>query len=253
MKPVVNPYLIGKKRPTTIVPVTETEEDKDGDNSFKKIRIAHNAVSVAAPSEISQLEILVNDRNSVHAGNGSDNSMGGSICFVPQPTIVRAVANEPAAAVSTFADGTVPGKSIPVTCIDSIIGGDSGDKEVSSIVQSVTRRTTRENTSDQLGHLRVREGINFAWTGSRIAEENNEIGRVYFRGFSLCNKKFKTGDIVTIETAEVNETVCRIVSTFQATKSFIGHYQYYEGLVEIQKRGEFALSMLLWCFDWGLL
>jgi hypothetical protein len=226
MKPVVNPYLMGKKRPTTIVPITETEED--GDNSFKKIRIAHNAV--------------VNDRNSVHAGNSSDYSMGGSIGFVPQPTIIRAIANEPAAAVSTFADGTVPGKSIPVTCIDSIIGRDSGDKEVSIIVQSVTRRTTRENTSDQLGHLRVREGINFAWTGSALPEENNEIGRVYFPGFSLRNEKFNIRDIVTIKTAEVNETVCRIVSTFQATKSFMGHYQYYEGLVEIQKRGTFALS-----------
>jgi hypothetical protein len=248
MKPVVNPYLIGKKRPTTIVPVTETEEDKDGDNSFKKIRIAHNAVSVAAPSDISQLEILVNDRNSVHAGNGSDNSIGGSIGFVPQPTIVRALANEPAAAVSTFADRTVPGKIIPVTCIDSIIGGDSGDKEVSSIVQSVTRRTTRENTSYQLGHLRVREGINFAWTGSafpEFPEENKEIGRVYFPGFSLRNKKFCIDDIVTIKTAEVKKTVCRIVSTFQATKSFKGHYHNYEGLVEIQKRGAFALSMLL--------
>jgi hypothetical protein len=137
------------------------------------------------------------------------------------------------------------------TCDKDDVHSSGTLEQYSACHQSVA--ATRFDSISLLGHLRDREGINFAWTGYAFPEENKEIGRVYFPGFSLRNKKFVIGDIVTIKTAEVKKTVCRIVSTFQATKSFTGHYHNYEGLVEIQKRGAFALSMLLWCFDWGLL
>jgi hypothetical protein len=126
------------------------------------------------------------------------------------------------------------------TCHKDDVTSSGNLEQYSACHQSVA--ATRFDSISRLGHLRSREGINFAWTGSALPEENNEIGRVYFPGFSLRNKKFNIDDIVTIKTAEVNETVCRIVSTFQATKSFMGHYHNYEGLVEIQKRGAFALS-----------
>lgn len=94
--------------------------------------------------------------------------------------------------------------------------------------------TTKIVTS--LGRLRTRRGVSFDWIGQPLPTENNEMGRIYFHGFKLCSKEYHIGNVVNMKTGYLNQTV-RILSVFQATKSFQGN-AYGDGCFwEIQKRG----------------
>jgi hypothetical protein len=92
----------------------------------------------------------------------------------------------------------------------------------------------------KLGHLRVREGVNFGWQGDiLLAQTNEQLGRVYYSGFTLhnnlCAGSFRLGDAVQMETQYVPPSNYVIVAVFQATKSFLGYYNDQQQ--EIQKRG----------------
>jgi hypothetical protein len=101
-------------------------------------------------------------------------------------------------------------------------------------VQSITTRIP-----NCLGRLRTREGIDFQWIGPPVVSKNNVIGRVYFQGFHLSGNSYFVDGIVAMKTSYLNETV-RIVSVFQATKSYIGTV-YDDCFEEIQKRGGYNM------------
>lgn len=96
------------------------------------------------------------------------------------------------------------------------------------------------SSSYSLGHLRVRDGIDFGWQGD-VVGWNERLGRVYFNGFKLQNKLcsgcFKQGDTVQMKTKHVSASTYIIVAVFQATKSFLGDCYGNGDQHEIQKRG----------------
>ena len=114
------------------------------------------------------------------------------------------------------------------------------DPPVSDIVTSnIQPKKYKSDVTNltNLGRLRSRSGIRFSWIGQQLPTENYEIGRVYFNGFTLCGKDYYGGNVVKMKTTYLSQTV-RILSVFQATKSFQGN-AYGDGqLYEIQKRGK---------------
>jgi len=136
---------------------------------------------------------------------------------------------------------------------------------------------------NSLGQLRSREGIQFSWVDSSFgctyqcvyvdfracpilythtllsnSTDSQELGRVYFEAFSYANlnatdkvsqpkgaavSTFRVGDFVRFTNGNVDKQAYRIVSAFQATKSFEGFQVGYEDRVELQKRGHPYLEL----------
>lgn len=103
-----------------------------------------------------------------------------------------------------------------------------------------TNKKRKGSSTDDLGSLRTRPGINFSWIYPRT-DANHDFGRVYFAGFSICDDfglhEFMVGDIIKMKTNVLVEASYGIVSVFQATKSFSG--LWFGKWSEIQKRGRF--------------
>ena len=103
------------------------------------------------------------------------------------------------------------------------------------------KKTSTTMKTPSIGRLRTRQGIAFLWIGPPSPTTvNYAMGRVYFHGFSLGDKEYYCGDVVKLKTRYLNQTV-RIVSAFQATRSFQGVVQAYgdDNFREIQKRGKY--------------
>lgn len=82
-------------------------------------------------------------------------------------------------------------------------------------------------------------GVDFEW--GKYIGFRSQIGRAYFDSFTLKGKNWQVGDFVWIkevkEGTEDEEELFRIVSAFQAMKSFIGMWNNPDD--ELQKRGTF--------------
>jgi hypothetical protein len=96
----------------------------------------------------------------------------------------------------------------------------------------------RNRERNALGRLRTRRGVDFSWSSSSPIKTNEHLGRCHFDGFTLGKDKFVVGDMIRMETKYSPEAIYRIVSVFQATKSFSGIW-HKGNWQEIQKRGMF--------------
>ena len=85
---------------------------------------------------------------------------------------------------------------------------------------------------DTLGNIRPKTDI-FSW-GKSIGYRRH-MGRVYFDSFKLCEKTLRVGDFVSIKDKFHRDEFFRIVSAFQATRSFVGRWMKKEE--ELQNRG----------------
>jgi hypothetical protein len=97
-----------------------------------------------------------------------------------------------------------------------------------------------------LGHLRTRPDITFQWIEPPLKNANYDIGRVYYPCFKLRktgerkSSLYCVGDNVSMTTQHIKKPqVVRIVSVYQATKSYVGYPPDYDNdkPIEIQKRG----------------
>jgi hypothetical protein len=93
---------------------------------------------------------------------------------------------------------------------------------------------------DTLGETRTR-GVDFSWptdVGSFLGYRE-KVGRVYYRSFTLRGHKYTVGDFVW-KTESEERGVYRILSAFQATKSYMGYWskKREHQKEELQKRGK---------------
>jgi hypothetical protein len=93
---------------------------------------------------------------------------------------------------------------------------------------------------DTLGETRAR-GVDFSWPtdeGSFLGYRE-KLGRVYYRSFTLRGHKYIVGDFVW-KTESEERGVYRILSAFQATKSYMGYWskKREHQKEELQKRGK---------------
>ena len=112
--------------------------------------------------------------------------------------------------------------------------------------------TTVSHYWETLGHTHdPPEGYEFEWcpdeasTNSGYVGFRSKLGRAYYDSFRLNGTTWNVGEFVYIkEEGEVSggsiEDLCRIVSAFQATRSFIGQWNSPGEDVELQNRGTYT-------------
>jgi hypothetical protein len=98
-----------------------------------------------------------------------------------------------------------------------------------------------DRTWQTLGSIHKPTGCHFEW-GEYIGFRS-EIGRAYHDSFTLEGEKWHVGEFVWIKEGTFNEELFRIVSAFQAMKSFVGKWVNPDD--ELQKRGTFPGTKLL--------
>jgi hypothetical protein len=84
-----------------------------------------------------------------------------------------------------------------------------------------------------LGSIHTESGVEFKW-GEYIGFRS-QIGRAYYDSFTLKGENWQVGDFVWMKEGKFKKELYRIVSAFQAMKSFIG--QWIKPDDELQKRG----------------
>ena len=100
------------------------------------------------------------------------------------------------------------------------------------------------NYWETLGQVRNKE-VDFAWPREKnsFLGYRKELGRVYYDSFRFRGVKYLVGDFVWVTESVGSKTqkrLCRIVSSFQALKSFMGYWSRKRSGIkeEIQKRGQ---------------
>jgi hypothetical protein len=132
---------------------------------------------------------------------------------------------------------------------DTITSNNNNNSNSNNHMMMMMTNYTKMILNHNLGKLRTRKNIHFSWIVPSIYE-NRLIGRVYYSGFTFhhihpkptTTTTFHIGDIVHLQTNYLNEIV-RIVSVYQATKSYEGTPYSNSNdndtttILEIQKRG----------------
>jgi hypothetical protein len=95
--------------------------------------------------------------------------------------------------------------------------------------------TTVEHYWQTLGSIHT-DGVDFEW-GEYIGFRS-QIGRAYYDSFTRKGKKWQVGDFIWMKEGTLKKELYRIVSAFQAMKSFIGKWINPDD--ELQKRGTLA-------------
>lgn len=198
MKPIKNPYIIAKRKPTGTSPSNETS------HPVKKCK-------TTTPS----------------------NSMGMEPCLPRADDNTTTPALLVSRTITANPDRIIK-KEIPV--FQEIEAKSSSIKCNTATTNTQEQTHATFSTPTSLGSLRERDDVAFCWINQPLPEENNAMGRVYFQGFNLRGKLYYIGDVLQVTTMYIDQTVY-ILSVFQATKSFQGNAYNDGNFYEIQKRG----------------
>jgi hypothetical protein len=263
-KPIINPYL--KRKPVTqqlpanqLIPIKKSKsnsvelKNESNDNDSTMTNINNNTIgmnNVTPPMHAIHEVILDRRSNTVTPNRISTSTVAPDRSDASTPNPSSTMTTTPSNTVTPNQSSTVTpyrlntvGASVTrptnsytntsmVSYVKKVVNNNNKN---SDNIQNVKPKLIQKTAKTYLGRLRTREGINFSWI-LPMMDENYTIGRVYYHGFQLSNNTYHVGDVVHVITNYLNETV-RIVSVFQATKSYQGN-PYLDGTIqEIQKRG----------------
>lgn len=94
---------------------------------------------------------------------------------------------------------------------------------------------------ETLGSVNCPHHCNFEWDDSSFIGWRSGLGRAYYGSFRLNGITWQVGDFLWIKEGEQHEELHRIVSAFQALKSFIGNWENPDD--ELQKRGQVYIEV----------